>query len=232
MPTPSVEKIIRTWGVTNKNITAIATGVEENLFADPKRNETRKKYGIVDDEIALLLVSRLTAEKNVEFLTNAVIQFLQKNAKAKFILAGDGNELPKLKEIIQNSGVEKQVVYQGITKRNEVKNIYAAGDIFVYASKSETQGMVVSEAMFAGLPIVAVDAPGIKDLVTNQVTGLLVKENTDDFVTALEKLVKDGNLRNNFSANGRTIAREKYTASVCAQKMLEVYNEAVKRKSI
>lgn len=231
VPTPSVKKIIQNWGVCNPNIVAVATGVETDLFGEAQREEFRKKYDIAGDEIALLLLSRLTAEKNVQFLVRAIVKVLRKNAKAKFILAGEGDELAKLKEIIQKGGVEKQVIHQGVIPKELTKNIYAAGDVFVYASRSETQGMVISEAMYAGLPIVAVLASGIRDLVMNQVSGLLVKDNEDAFASAVQKLIDDKALRMKFSENARKIAHAHYTSFVCAQKMAAAYEEAIRRKT-
>ncbi|MDD5463568.1 MAG: glycosyltransferase [Candidatus Moranbacteria bacterium] len=78
VPTKSVKKIITDWGVRNENIQAVATGVEESFFENTNRLGMRKKFGIKDGEVALLLLSRLTAEKNVEFLVRAVIDILKK----------------------------------------------------------------------------------------------------------------------------------------------------------
>ena len=81
VPTPSVGEIIKKWGVKNKNIIAIPTGVEEEQFANPDRESVRKKYDIKDDEILLFVMTRLTEEKNMEFLVDAVLEiFCEKNS--------------------------------------------------------------------------------------------------------------------------------------------------------
>jgi glycosyltransferase involved in cell wall biosynthesis len=225
-----VKKSIIGWGVTNKNIIAIPTGVEEEFFVGSDRQLAREKMGIKIDEKAILLVSRLTAEKNVQFLVDAVLEVLKKNLKIKFILAGGGSELLKLKKMIVDAGMLDRVIFKGIVLKNKVKNIYAAGDIFVYASKSETQGMVLTEAMYAGLPIVAVNAMGVKDIVGNQITGILVKENKQDFVDAVVRLLNDENLCKKFSENAKKSANENYTNKICTQKMFELYREVIERK--
>jgi len=230
VPTKSIKKIINDWGVENKNIVAIPTGVEESFFENPERETMRKQLEISDDEIVLLLMSRMTAEKNVQFLVRSVIPILKKNKKVKFILAGEGIELPQLRKMIAEAQLENQVIFQGIASREVTKNIYAASDIFVYASKSETQGMIISEAMCLGLPVVAVNATGAKDLVTNHVTGLLVDENRDAFSAAVKRLVDDEELRNKFSQNAKIIALENYTSEICSQEMLEVYKNVIERK--
>ena len=230
VPTKSVEKIIQDWGVKNKNIVAIPTGVEESFFQNTDREKMRKQLNIADNEVVLLLVSRMTAEKNVEFLVRAVVDVLQKNKKVKFVLAGEGSELLILKKMIADTGLSRQVIFPGIVSRDVVKNIYAAADIFVYASKSETQGMIISEAMILGLPVVAVMATGISDTVIDGETGFLTNENEKQFAFKVEKLIADHDLREKFGENGKRIALENYTSNICAQKMLKLYEKIIERK--
>lgn len=229
-PTPSVKSIIENWGVSNKNIEIIPTGVEEAAYADPDRENIRKKFGIENEDILLILVSRLTEEKNVGFLFRAVISILRKNPRAKFLVAGAGNLVSHLKKMSEESGIGGRIFFEGIVSQNEIKNYYAAGDIFACASKSETQGMILTEAMYSGLPIVAVRATGAENIVLDGETGFLVSENEAEFGAAAEKLIADKNLRKLFSENAKRVAREKYTSKVCADKLLEVYKEAIDDK--
>lgn len=230
-PTPSVIEIIKKWGVLNKNIFSVPTGVEEEQFSGPDREKIRKKYNVRDDEILLFVMTRLTAEKNVEFLAEAVLEILSENSSTKFMICGEGNLKEKLVNLTMKRGLADRVIFVGIVPDEEKKNYYAAGDIFVYSSKSETQGMILTEAMYSGLPIVAVRATGVKDIVEDSRTGFLVSENKREFGEAVEKLIDDENLRKSFSEEARHVAREKYTSSVCAKKMLEVYEKAIKEKS-
>lgn len=235
-PTESVKKIIEDWGVVNRNIEAVSSGVDEENFVNPNGKIIRDKYEVKDDEVLLLLVSRLTKEKNVEFILDSLIPLLKRNNNAhpvksaeggaatpqfnrvKFLITGGGDLVPKLKKTVADNDLEDKIIFEDIVGRGEIKNYYAAGDIFVYASKSETQGMIITEAMYAGLPIVAVNATGICDLVENNVNGILVEEDSpcgisrfggiprsgipqgkEEFSSAVEKLVKNKNLRNNLA---------------------------------
>ncbi|MCX6763405.1 MAG: glycosyltransferase [Candidatus Moranbacteria bacterium] len=248
VPTESVKKIIQNWGVVNKNIVAIPTGVEEEFYQNSDRNLIRQKYGIKNDEILLLLVSRLTEEKNVEFLLDAVSGILKNDKvhpvkspqngvasgefnRVKFLVAGDGYLMPKLKKFCVYNNIAKKVIFAGAVDKKEIKNYYAAGDIFVYASKSETQGMIISEAMYCGLPIVAVRATGIEDLVENEKNGFLVAENKEIFSDKVQKIIANETLRRQFSEASKKIAREKYTSAVCGEKMLEIYNKLIIKNS-
>jgi len=230
VPTPSVGEIIKKWGVKNKNITAIPTGVEEEQFAAPDRESLRKKYDIKKDEILLFVMTRLTAEKNMEFLVDVALDILQKNSNTKLMICGDGNIKEKLIKKVSNAGLGDKTIFVGIVDDDEKKNYYAAGDIFVYASKSETQGMVLTEAMYSGLPIVAVRSTGVRDIVEDGRTGFLVSEDEVEFGYAAQKLIDGENLRKKLGEEAQRVAREKYTAKVCAEKMLEVYKKAIKLK--
>jgi len=227
VPTESIVSIIQKWGVKNK-IIPVATGVEEKEFANPNKNSVREKYGIKNNEVLLLLVTRLTAEKNIEFLFDTVLEILKKNKNARLMLAGDGYLLPKLKDKTKKENLQDRIIFPGIVSRKILKNYYAAGDIFICASRSETQGMNVSEAMYSGLSIVAINAPGISSLVENGRNGILVSENKDEFISAVEKLIADENLRKKMAEESAKIAREKYTSKICAGKMLKVYESLIK----
>jgi glycosyltransferase involved in cell wall biosynthesis len=227
-PTQSVIEIIRNWGVTNKKIIAIPTGVEENQFSGPDRETIRKKYDIEDSKILLVLVSRLTAEKNVEFLMDALSEVLRKNNRAKFMICGDGDQKDRLAGIAAEKGMTGRIFFVGIVSDEIKKNYYAAGDIFVYASKSETQGMIITEAMYSGLPVVAVRATGVKDIVEDGKTGFLVSEDKKEFQDAVKKLIDDENMRKLFSQEAKIVAREKYTSGICAKKMIKVYEDTIK----
>lgn len=245
-PTLSVEKIIKKWGVTNENVSSIASGVDEKEFENADGAEIRKKFGIADDETVLFFIGRITAEKNVEFLMKAVVKFLVGNNKVhpvksadggaeqfnrvKFLVCGEGDMIESMQEIAREAGVLDHVIFAGVVSASERKNYFAASDILVYSSKSETQGMIISEALYMGLPVVAVNATGVKDLVTNQVDGLLVKENEEEFASAIERLANDGELRKKFSQNAKRIAKENYTSEICAKKLLNIYEQTIKRK--
>lgn len=228
VPSGSARKIIEHWGVKNNNTDVIPTGVDETFFAGAEGGEIRKKYGIADDEILLVVITRLTEEKNMKFLIEAGVDILKSNPKVKFLVGGEGYLENELKEISKD--VQDRIIFAGFVPNEIKKDYYAAGDIFIFASKSETQGMIINEAMYAGLPIVAVCATGVEDSVVDGQTGFLVAEDRKKFSGAVEKLFADQNLRRQFGVAAQKIAREKYTAQVCAQKMLRVFEKAIKLK--
>jgi 1,2-diacylglycerol 3-alpha-glucosyltransferase len=226
-PTESVIPIIQKWGVTNLNISAIATGVEEGLFENADGGKIKEKHSIKNDELVLFLNCRLTSEKNTEFLFRSIIPVLKNNKKMKLLSIGGGYLKDTLQKMAEDAGAGAQVIFAGEMEKEKVKDYYAAGDIFVYASKSETQGMIITEAMYMGLPIVAVNAPGICDLVQDNINGFLVSEKEEEFASAVMKLHSDVNLRKKFGEASAKIARENFTDKICAEKLMKVYEKAI-----
>ncbi len=227
-PTESIIPTLKNWGVKSQ-IVPILTGVSEEEFQDSNGEKIREKFGISDKNIVLLLVSRLTKEKNIDFLFKSLRKALEKNARVKFLVVGGGNLLESLKAWAKREKLNKKIIFAGLVERGEVKDYYAASDIFVYSSKSETQGMIITEAMYMGLPVVAVNASGVSSLVRNGKTGFLVPENSKDFSKKVQKLVEDENLRWMFSKNSKELARTEYTAKASGEKMEKVYKRLLKK---
>jgi glycosyltransferase involved in cell wall biosynthesis len=226
VPTSSIIPIIKKWGV-KKEITSIATGVVEKDFENPDRKSVRGKFKIKDDEVLLLLISRLTEEKNIEFVLEAVTEILKNNEKVKFLVGGEGYLVPKLKEYAADHNLGEKIIFTGEIGRTEIKDYYATGDIFIWGSKSETQGMILTEVMYSGLPVVAVEATGSKSLVINEVNGFLVKDDEEEFSKAVEKLINNKDLRQKFGEASKKIARDSFTSEICAKKMLGVYEKCL-----
>jgi len=232
VPTNSIISVIEEAGVEHDRISVISSGVDEKLFANADGEQVKEKYGINDDIIVLTTVSRLTEEKNVFFLARAVAEVLKKNDNVIFLCGGEGDLQEEMEKIFEEMNVIKKVIFTGKVDRADVKNCLAAGDIFVYASTSETQGTIVTENMYIGKPIVAVGKKGIDDLIENSVNGVAVQEKVGVFVDNVQKLIDDKSLREEIGKNAYKIARNKYTTSVCAKNLLDVYRKAINYHNI
>jgi glycosyltransferase involved in cell wall biosynthesis len=228
IPTRSVREIIQAWGVTNENIVAIPTGVSDFEITEQDRENARHEFEIEADQIVITLISRLTVEKNVLFLAKNVAKLLEENEKLIFALAGGGSELEEMRKILTNEKIGNRFRYFGVVSGKEKRELHALSDIFVYASKSETQGMVLTEAMSAGLPIVGLSATGVSDIVVDGQTGFLTDEN--GFSNSILKLVTDEKMRHEFGENAKNIARNEFSSRVCAEKMLATYQKVLIRK--
>lgn len=229
IPTVSAKKIITSWGMHNKNTRVVPTGIDEEDFANVDAGIICKKIKLPKDRKVLLLVSRLTAEKNVFFLAEAMALILAEHPDTVFVVAGQGKEKERMRALFKREGVLRRVIFSGVLGRKDIAGIFSLADIFVYASKSETQGLIIAEAMYAGLPVVALDATGVKDFVMNHVTGLLVKENKKEFSAAVASLLNNKELRMDFSSKAKQIARENFTATLCAEKIIGVYERLMRK---
>lgn len=229
VPTDSIIPILKKWGV-KRDMLAISTGVEEEVFQSADGFKVRKDLGLSNEDVVFLLVSRLTEEKNVEFIFDSLRNILKEEKRAKFLIVGGGYLLPKLETWVRENDLEGKIFFSGEVERERVKDYYAAADVFVYSSLSETQGMIVTEAMYMGLPIVAVQATGVSSLVEDGENGFLVGEDISEFSDKCQRLIQDLDLRRRMSKESSRLAKEKYTASVCARKMLEVYQKLTVKK--
>lgn len=231
IPTESVREIIKKWGVKNDNIEVVATGVDEDNFRNPQGDRIRELLGIEKNKKIILSISRLTEEKNVIFLVREIIKVLKDNPEIVFVLGGDGYLKDELVKIINESGVGEKVFFAGLLERTEVKDYMKAADVFVYASRSETQGTIITEAMYMGLPIVAVNSSGVGDLIIDGKTGILVSSEENNFSKELLLLLGDEKRMTFLGKNAQKEAMNNYTSRACAAKIMGIYQELIAQHS-
>ncbi len=222
-PSESVMLMMKERGVTTA-IDVVPTGIYTDQFARGAGKIFRKKLNIPADAFVVGHVGRLSPEKNLEFVTRAVAQFLKKEPKAHFLIGGTGPSEEAIKEIMAQEGVADRLHLAGMLKGKDLVRAYHAMDVFVFASQSETQGLVVTEAMAAGIPVVAVDAPGVREVVKDRVNGrLLVNESIEDFVLALMWLKKQpvSSIKKIKKACKETA--QGFSMKDCAQRALKIY---------
>jgi 1,2-diacylglycerol 3-alpha-glucosyltransferase len=226
VPTPKIKDYLLSKKV-NKPIEIIPTGIKTDLISCADGALMRKFYEIEKDEVLLVYVGRLTEEKNIPFLLRSVAKILKKNKKVKFLIAATGPKEAHYKALAETLGIAKQTIFAGQIKSPEIFNYYAAGDIFVFASTTETQGLVIAEAKAAGLPTVAVDAQGINDVLIDGQDGFLVPQDENIFASKLSNLVTDSTLRKKMGAkafkNSATLSSHHM-----AEKILKLYRSLIK----
>ncbi len=184
-PSESVASLLRARGVTVP-IHVIPTGIEVSYYANGDGSKVRSSWGIPEDAFLVGHVGRLATEKNLLFLANAVAKFLKSNNKAWFSLVGCGPMKQEIIEICQQHGVADRVVTTGFLNSDQLRDAYKAMDVFAFSSLTETQGMVLVEAMAAGVPVVAYDAPGVREVVVDGINGRLLNSTEIEFCQALE----------------------------------------------
>lgn len=225
-PSESVLNLMRERGVLQTPIEVVPTGIYLEDFSRGAGKAFRRKLGIPDDAFVVGCLGRLAPEKNLEFLTRAVVQFLKKQPKAHFLVCGSGPLAEMIEMIAKENAVSERLHMGGVVKGKALKNAYAAMDVFAFASQSETQGLVVTESMAARTPVIAVDAPGVREVVEDGINGrLLPHESLEDFVSALEWMSALPVSKSRVLKTAARKTAERFSMHNCAQKALAKYTE-------
>ncbi len=203
-------------------IEVIPTGIDLSSYQNPDRQWLRKRFGIREDKKILIHIGRLVKEKNLEFLFRSVAKAMRANKEILFFVAGIGDYENNLKKLADQLGILDRVIIHGKMDPEELVNAYAGGDLFVFSSLTETQGLVVLESMAAGTPVVAVDAPGVRDIVEDGVNGFLTAEDTGEFSQKILILLSSPEKRDAFSKAAMKEA-EGFSSSKMAERMLDEY---------
>jgi glycosyltransferase involved in cell wall biosynthesis len=184
-PSESVQRLLEQRGV-RVSIDVVPTGVDVGRYARGDGSAYRKQLGIPDEAFVVGHVGRLAPEKNLEFLTTAVAAYAARNRQVHFLVVGSGPTEKTMYEIFSRANLEGRLQVVGVLQQQDLADALHAMDVFAFASTSETQGMVLTEAMAAGRPVVALDAPGAREVVIDRYNGrLLADEDPPAFAEAL-----------------------------------------------
>lgn len=231
-PSPSMQKILKSYGV-KQNIQAIPTGVNLEALQKPFSQEhLRRMWQIPENTYLLLYVSRVAKEKNIGFLLKAfqhLLKLRQNNESrpdVHLLMVGGGPELTYFKNLVKEWNLESAITFTDMVKPELTKKYFGAADLFVFPSITETQGIVVTEAQAAGLPVVAVNKMGPSDIVNDNKDGYLTDLNIHQFAVKINKLLNDRELRHKMSQAARKNA-EQYSSKSCAMKMEKLYDETI-----
>ncbi|ATZ73121.1 glycosyl transferase family 1 [Idiomarina sp. X4] len=230
VPTDSTEEYLRMIGVTASTYVQ-PTGIEYERFqhVEPTEVEKLKKRLNIKDETVFVSVSRLSNEKNIDFMIDALAE-LKKNTDKPFrlLIVGDGHQKQRLQTKIDELGLKQTIQLVGSVAPEKMANWYQLGDAFLFASQSETQGMVILEAMAAGLPVVAVRSSGIDDVVEDGFNGYKTPARQAVWLERVERLLNDEELLGQLSGNAENFAKA-YSVERFSQDVRHIYAETLAR---
>lgn len=186
-PSESVAKILEHRGVETP-IEVIPTGIDVEAFARGDGHRFREAWHIPQDAFVVGYISRVAKEKNMDFYVRVIASFLKTHPKAWAFIGGGGPALDDVKAFFKTKPGGDRVVCPGTLKGEDLLNAYHAMNVFAFASHSETQGLVLAEAMAAGKPVVAVDAPGVRDILQDGYNGYMLDR---DLVRSFVKVLGD-----------------------------------------
>ncbi len=223
VPTRAIEVRLREIGV-GVPIRVVPSGIDVERFASGARSDTvRARLGAGSDDRLVLLVSRLGREKNVRLAIEALARI--PDGRVRLALVGDGPARRELIELARVHGVGDRVAFLGALAPAELPNVYASADAFAFPSLSETQGLVLAEAMVAGLPIAAVSTPVTREVLAGY--GTLARPDSARFADAILTALSQEHDR-----SAAHLAFERFSVRVQAERMAAVYAEARERNEL
>lgn len=227
-PSESMRDILLERGVESP-VSVVPTGVDVEQYEKGNGADIRRQYEIPPRARVIGYIGRVAKEKNLHFLAHTVIQYMQADSDGVFLLVGNGPIREDIINLFKEYDLADRLVATGSLGGQTLIDAYHAMNVFAFASKTETQGMVLTEAMAAGIPVVALDAPGSREVIRNGENGLLIRdEDPETFTRALERFFSlPAPEIDAMKKNARHTARN-FSQDRCIDKMLDVYSETIR----
>ncbi len=231
-PSQPMLDVLRSYGISSK-AEVIATGLQAHSFADADSEAFKAKYGIAQNRPMLLYVGRVAFEKNIDFLVRMTKLLIDKTPNILLVITGEGPAVPSLRALVKTLDIEKNVQFIGYLDRNtELNACYKAADIFVFASKSETQGLVLLEAMAQSTPVVAIAELGTASILVEGEGAMIAVEDEAEFAHKVHALLANPVHRAHLGARAREYAQEKWFAEKQAERMIAFYLQMMSEKPL
>ncbi len=226
-PSSEMREVLLGYGVT-KPIEVVPTGIRLEKFkgSDPKR--FRELKGYKPEDKVLLFMGRVAEEKNIDFLLRVIHRLVARIPCLHFLIAGEGAAKKRLQKMAFELGLGDRVLFAGYLDREDWRDCYAGADLFILASVTETQGLVVTEAMAAGVPVVAVGEMGVKEVMASGKGGIQTQLDEDEFSEAVYRMMTDPALYAQKKSE-TLVEAEKWSSTTMAKKMIKAY-ENIPRK--
>jgi glycosyltransferase involved in cell wall biosynthesis len=230
-PSKPMLDVLKQYGIKTP-AEVVATGLDDSSFANVDGEHFRMSHDIPLTQPMLLFVGRVAHEKNIGFLLEMHVELIKNHPDALLVITGEGPAEESIKQSIEKLGISNKVRMIGYLDRgHELIACYKAADIFVFASKSETQGLVLLEAMAQGTAVVAIAELGTKSILIEGEGVLIAKDDINDFADKVSVLLSDAPKRQMIGEKGRQYAKEKWGAGVLAKKVAKFYKSAINQKS-
>ena len=226
VPSRAMEQALVDYGVKCP-MHIIPTGMEMERFAAGDGQRLRTQLGIGAGQPVLVHVGRIAHEKNIGFLFRMFAQVLRSKPGAVFIVAGEGPALASCKTYVRSLGLTPHVRFVGyLARERELLDCYRAGDLFVFSSRTETQGLVLLEAMALGVPVVSTAHMGTADIMNPQRGARVASDDEGEFANIVVQLLEDAPRRAAMSADARIYAAT-WSASAMADRLAGLYSAAL-----
>lgn len=226
-PSAQMREVLQHYGVTTP-ITVIPTGLDASRFVPGDGAAFREKYDIPAQRPLLLFVGRVAHEKNIQFLLEMLSLVIQDHPEVLLVITGEGPAEAMLKKMARDLGLQHHVLFLGYLDRAVGLNAaYQAADIFVFASKSETQGLVLLEAMAQATPVVAIAELGTASILRQEQGALIAQDDELHFAEQVQTMLIDRQLRERIGKQGKRYVEQVWSSDAQANKLLACYERLI-----
>lgn len=229
-PSPQMAEALLAYGITTE-IDVIPTGIDLSEFAGGDGNRFRAAHGIDERRPVMLTVGRVAFEKNLEFIIDVLALVRECLPGVLLVMAGEGPALDALKQRVARLGLTESVRFVGYLDRSSgLIDCYKSADVFVFASRTETQGLVLLEAMAAGVPVVSTAVMGTKAVLDGARGAIVVEEDRAAFAAAVGRILGDPQTRSTLAVHAAESVAERWSSLGMARRMLECYERVASRR--
>lgn len=225
-PTPGMKEYLNLSGM-EAPVEVLPTGIPRQNFVPDETGAARiRKQYIENGDYLFCTISRLAKEKNLYFQLEGLKllkeRLDERGETFRHLFIGEGPERPRLMKRAKELGIADNILLTGRVENAEIPLYLKASDAFLFSSRSETQGIVILEAMAAGAPVVAVKASGVEDIVRDGENGFLVDEDSEVWAERILRLTKERRLRDQLAENAVATAEE-YSEARIAEHAADFY---------
>lgn len=229
VPSTIMLDVLRKYGI-HKPIEIIATGINERFFTPGNGEQFRIKYNIDLKRPVIVHIGRIAHEKNIDFLLNVLVELRKTIPDILLVIAGEGPARNHLMKLCESLGIGNNVLFVGyLDRETSLLDCYCAGDAFVFASKTETQGLVLLEAMAQKIPVVSLSILGTKDILDAGKGAMVAEDNIYDFTEKLTTLFNSPDLHKQLSEEAFAYART-WTSKAFAEKKQDFYEKTIQQR--
>lgn len=233
VPTEKTKRLLMEYSV-HKDISVVPTGIDLSKFdksnySKEEIEQLRQSYGLQPSDKIMLYLGRVSQEKNISEIIAAMPEYMARREQVKFVIVGSGPELEKLQEMVTELGLSERFVFTGARPWDTIGLYYQLGDVFVSASRSETQGLTYIEAMASGLPVVAREDKCLEDILEQGRNGYTFTD-AEGLYLGLDRVLFEDKATN-YSENAIQKV-SKYSLQEFASQIEKVYEQVMSRDRV
>jgi len=226
VPTGQMLAVLRGYGVAAR-AEVLPTGIDLGRFRGGDGAAFRRRHGIDAKRPVLVHISRVAHEKNIDFVLEALVRVRRDVPDVLLVIAGEGPALAHLERLATRLGLDGHVLFVGYLDRERaLLDCYRAGDAFVFASRTETQGLVLLEALALGVPVVSTAVLGTAEVLKGAAGALVAPDDVDGFAAAVTRVLTDGALRQRLAAAAPADAAA-WSAGAMAERLVGLYRDVL-----